>query len=317
MIDLASMTKLKILAVPSFSGSVYLDVSQRVIHGCVPSSSRRSHFTLAFPSHPGSNKRSGRPCSGRSGSPFCAQTTSPSSSAFSIGMLRVIKQASAPSARNQVALRCAPASRNKVATGTPVHSELLVMPSVRCGVMSGAGFTQAARPLPEHSTKYTRVTCGNRLMSSTLKLSGRSTRPWMTRRCAAGSIVGTPAWCLSKCRSDGVIVPVRVCNGVMELPTGFPTGLRPVGAANGDRTPTADVGVPMSRACVAPPGGTTAGAVGGAACLVCDEATVGTDVAMTEHPVPAIHLFASMREISIVNDYILRLFTCIYGIDNH
>jgi hypothetical protein len=59
MTDFASITKLKIRAVPSLSGSVYFDVSQRVIHGCVPSSSRRSHLTETLPSQPGTNARSG------------------------------------------------------------------------------------------------------------------------------------------------------------------------------------------------------------------------------------------------------------------
>src|ERR1039458_1820372 len=39
--DFASTSKLKIRAFPSGRGSVYLDVSHRVIQGCVPSSRRR------------------------------------------------------------------------------------------------------------------------------------------------------------------------------------------------------------------------------------------------------------------------------------
>src|SRR5258705_193080 len=46
------MTKLNCRAVPSASGSVYLDVSSRVMNGWLASFTRRSHFTLAFPSQP-------------------------------------------------------------------------------------------------------------------------------------------------------------------------------------------------------------------------------------------------------------------------
>ena len=50
-------------------------------------------------------------------------------------MLRVITAASDPSARNQVAFGDAPASRISVASGTPVHSLVLVSPSICCGVI--------------------------------------------------------------------------------------------------------------------------------------------------------------------------------------
>jgi hypothetical protein len=43
-----------------------------------------------------------------------------------------------------------------------------------------------------------------------------------------------------------VIVPVRCCNGVNELPTGWPEGVRTPAAASGEREPTGDVGAPMS-----------------------------------------------------------------------
>src|SRR6185369_13978712 len=42
--DLASISKLKMRALPSGSGSVYFDVSQRVMNGSAPSLMRRSHF---------------------------------------------------------------------------------------------------------------------------------------------------------------------------------------------------------------------------------------------------------------------------------
>ena len=73
MIDRASMTKLNCRAVvPSPSGSVYFDVSSRVMNGRSASSIRRSHFTLLFPSQPGSNRRAGYPLPGINASPFCA-----------------------------------------------------------------------------------------------------------------------------------------------------------------------------------------------------------------------------------------------------
>src|ERR1051325_9189859 len=50
MIDLASSTKLNCRAVPFESGSVYLEVSSRNIHGSRPSSMRRTHLTFALPS---------------------------------------------------------------------------------------------------------------------------------------------------------------------------------------------------------------------------------------------------------------------------
>ena len=63
---------------------------------------------------------------------------SASSIAFSIGMLRASTAASCDSARNHVALGDAPASRSSVASGTPVHSLVLVRPSSICGVVSAA-----------------------------------------------------------------------------------------------------------------------------------------------------------------------------------
>ena len=44
--------------------------------------------------------------------------------------------------------------------------------------------------LPRHSTKWTRVTYGRRFSSSTEKISGRSTIPWIMSRCSFGSISG-------------------------------------------------------------------------------------------------------------------------------
>ena len=72
MIDFASRSNVNCRAVPSGIRSVYFDVSSRLIAGWFITFSRRSHFTFALPSQPGNSSRSGYPCSGRSGSPFCA-----------------------------------------------------------------------------------------------------------------------------------------------------------------------------------------------------------------------------------------------------
>src|SRR5206468_3537070 len=83
----------------------------------------------------GRSSRAGYPCSGRIASPFCPYAINASSYAFAMGMLRVITAASCPSARNHVAFGLAPTSRNSVASGTPVHSLVLVMPASCCAVM--------------------------------------------------------------------------------------------------------------------------------------------------------------------------------------
>src|SRR5438876_9276451 len=70
MIDFASMTKLNMRAVPSPNGSVYFEVSSRVMNGRSAISMRRIHLTFALPSHPGRDRRAGYPCSGRNASPF-------------------------------------------------------------------------------------------------------------------------------------------------------------------------------------------------------------------------------------------------------
>ena len=42
--------------------------------------------------------------------------------------------------------------------------------------------------------------------------------PWMSSRCRAGSISGTPPWLRSKCRPLGVIVPSSASRGVRAEP---------------------------------------------------------------------------------------------------
>ena len=59
MSERASMRKLNMREVPLAKGSVYLEVSSRVMKGWSDTSMRRSHFTLALPSQPGRNRRAG------------------------------------------------------------------------------------------------------------------------------------------------------------------------------------------------------------------------------------------------------------------
>ena len=70
-----------------------------------------------------------------------------------------------------------PTSLNSVATGTPVHSLVPVKPSSCCTVESGFAPFQASAVLPLHSRNMIRLTDGNRLRSSRLKLVGWSTMP--------------------------------------------------------------------------------------------------------------------------------------------
>ena len=72
---------------------------------------------------------------------------------MSSGTLRVMRQASAPSATNQRASALTPASRNSTDNGTPVHSLQLVIPNAAWASVSGCAGDHFTRPLPEHSTK--------------------------------------------------------------------------------------------------------------------------------------------------------------------
>src|SRR5262249_1735790 len=121
---------------------------------------------------------------------------------------------SAPSASAHVAPSFIPNSRARVENCTPVHSEVLIRPCVPCTVLS-VGFRHSVRPLPEHSMKYRRDTEGRRLRSAMLNFFGRSVRPCTNRKCLAGSIVGRPAWCRSKCSPEGVRIPSLLPRGVM------------------------------------------------------------------------------------------------------
>ena len=59
MMDDASITRLKIRAVSFGRGSVYSDVSARVMKGASETSMRRIHLMLALPSKPGTRRRAG------------------------------------------------------------------------------------------------------------------------------------------------------------------------------------------------------------------------------------------------------------------
>src|SRR5262245_42903506 len=92
------------------------------------------------------------------------------------------------------------------------------------------------------------------------------------------------------------MVPDRLCNGVSELPTGVPTGVRAAGGAKGDRVPTADVGAPSSRAGVA--GGAAAGAAAATAVPWSTDLS-GRPAAITAPTLPAIPPSASRRVMSV------------------
>src|SRR5256885_2799753 len=85
MMDFASMTKLNMRAVPSASGSVYLEVSSRVMKGRSATSMRRIHFTLAFPSHPGRKRRAGGTLPGGRGAPVWAEGGKAAAPPLSVG----------------------------------------------------------------------------------------------------------------------------------------------------------------------------------------------------------------------------------------
>jgi hypothetical protein len=71
---------------------------------------------------------------------------------LSIGTLRVITAASAPSASTQAAPGLSPTCLSRVESGTPVHSEVETRPCVRCTFGSRA-FMISLPVVPEHSMK--------------------------------------------------------------------------------------------------------------------------------------------------------------------
>ena len=59
MTDLTAMGKVNKRALPSVWRSEYLEVSSLLIAGASVTLRERNHFTLAFPSQPGRNRRMG------------------------------------------------------------------------------------------------------------------------------------------------------------------------------------------------------------------------------------------------------------------
>ena len=97
----------------------------------------------------------------------------------------------------------APASRSSSESGTPVHS--LQVDAVReLDRSSPSARATPDRVLPALSRKRMREVEGKRPDSATVRITGRSTRPWISRRCCRGSMSGTPL------RSDHVVEALTV-----------------------------------------------------------------------------------------------------------
>src|SRR5260370_29885999 len=112
-----------------------------------------------------------------------------SSIALAMGMLEAPFTSSAPSVTNHVALLFSPHALRSVESSTPVHSEQLVIPCDSCTVL-----WRGVCRFPAHSRKCNRLTDGKRFKSSMVKVSGRSTRPWIIKVCCLGSMSGMKDW---------------------------------------------------------------------------------------------------------------------------
>ena len=99
--------------------------------------------------------------------------------------------ASAPSARTHFTPGLSPDSLRSRASGTPVHSDVLVSPCVPCTVLR-VGLLHSVRPLPEHSMNIVREIDGNRRMSAIEYFFGWSTMPCTTSEWRDASIVAIP-----------------------------------------------------------------------------------------------------------------------------
>ena len=80
--------------------------------------------------------------------------------------------------------------------GTPVHSLVLMRPSICCGVTSVCTEFRSYPPpplFPEHSRNWILDTEGKRFRSRRVKDVGRSTIPWIRSSYRCGSMAGTPA----------------------------------------------------------------------------------------------------------------------------
>src|SRR5699024_3029182 len=111
--------------------------------------------------------------------------------AFSMGMLRVIAAASAPSANTHFASERTPASFNTVDRGTSTHSDVDNKPCVPCTVFI-VGSDHSVSPLPEHSKNMILEMAGKRLRSAIENFLGCFTIPCTNNSCVEGSIVAIP-----------------------------------------------------------------------------------------------------------------------------
>ena len=87
-------------------------------------------------------------------------------------MLRLSPAASAPSARIHPPPGLIPTSRKMVASGTPVHSALLVQPWESCTVGLIVASVHSEKEFPAHSRKWITETAGKRFRSSIVKSVG-------------------------------------------------------------------------------------------------------------------------------------------------
>ena len=168
-------------------------------------------------------------------------------------MLLEWRPASAPSATIHRAACCTPTARNSSASDTPVHSLQLARPWLFCAL--SPGLPACSRPLlPAHSTKYIRDTDGKRRNSSIEKTMGSATSPCTSNWCAPASIVGTPEWCRSKCKDEGVMIPTVSCSGVRLAPVpGVAAAVnKRIERSDAALSPYARRGPPSSRAAPAP-----------------------------------------------------------------
>jgi hypothetical protein len=89
---------------------------------------------------------------------------------------------SEPSARIHLAPFCTPHSWSSVDRRTPVHSQQASMPWENCS-RSICAARHSMPPFAGHSRKRIMLSDGKRIRSSMLKISGRSTMPWIISRC--------------------------------------------------------------------------------------------------------------------------------------
>ena len=120
------------------------------------------------------------------------QATITSSSALAIGIVRVIDEPSAPSARTNRSPRVsAPQMSSSVDSLTPVNSQHESMPCVYC-TLGTAVLPHSIALFAPHSMKWMRETDGKRIRSSIVKTRASRTRPLIITRCCDGSTSHQP-----------------------------------------------------------------------------------------------------------------------------